>query len=184
MQSKFVQRLISSLQIFEIAMANFKLTISDVKGKSITKELKEGDANPLMGLVIGAETDAAIVGLSGKLKITGGSDKSGVPMRGDLHGMARKRVLLSKGVGLQDTEKGLRKRKLVRGNTVSDEIFQLNCKYNGEIKDEAPSVETETAPEEAPAKESKKEAPAKEAKKEAPAKEAKKEAPAKEAKKE
>ena len=97
-------------------MANFKLTISDVKGKSITKELKEGDANPLMGLVIGAETDAAIVGLAGKLKITGGSDKSGVPMRGDLHGMARKRVLLSKGVGLQDTEHGLRKRKLVRGN--------------------------------------------------------------------
>ena len=106
-------------------MANFKLTISDVKGKSITKELKEGDANPLMGLVIGAETDAAIVGLAGKLKITGGSDKSGVPMRGDLHGMARKRVLLSKGVGLQDTEHGLRKRKLVRGNTVSDEIFQV-----------------------------------------------------------
>jgi len=157
-------------------MANFKLTISDVKGKSITKELKEGDANPLVGLVIGAETDAAIVGLAGKLKITGGSDKSGVPMRGDLHGMARKRVLLSKGVGLQDTEKGLRKRKLVRGNTVSDEIFQLNCRYDGEIKDEAPPVETETAPE-APKEEAKKEAPAKE---KAPKEEAKKEAPAKE----
>ena len=96
MQTKIVQRLISSSQIFEIAMANFKLTISDIKGKSITKELKEGDANPLMGLIVGAETDAAIVGLAGKLKITGGSDKSGVPMRGDLHGMARKRVLLSK----------------------------------------------------------------------------------------
>ena len=156
MQSKFVQRLISSSQIFEIAMANFKLTISDVKGKSITKELKEGDANPLMGLIIGAETDAAIVGLAGKLKITGGSDKSGVPMRGDLHGMARKRVLLSKGVGLQDTEHGLRKRKLVRGNTVSDEIFQVNCKYDGEIKDEAPPAEA--AAEDAP-KEDKKEAP-------------------------
>ena len=167
MQSKFVQRLISSLQIFEIAMANFKLTISDVKGKSITKELKEGDAIPLMGLVIGAETDAAIVGLAGKLKITGGSDKSGVPMRGDLHGMARKRVLLSKGVGLQDTEHGLRKRKLVRGNTVSDEIFQVNCKYDGEIKDEAPPAEAaaEAAAEDAP-KEDKKEAPAKEDKKE------------------
>jgi small subunit ribosomal protein S6e len=172
-------------------MANFKLTISDVKGKSITKELKEGDANPLMGLVIGAETDAAIVGLAGKLKITGGSDKSGVPMRGDLHGMARKRVLLSKGVGLQDTEHGLRKRKLVRGNTVSDEIFQVNCKYDGEIKDEAPPSETKA--EDAP-KEDKKEAPAKEEpkkedKKEAPAKEEpkkedKKEAPAKEDKKE
>ena len=172
MQSKFVQRLISSSQIFEIAMANFKLTISDVKGKSITKELKEGDANPLMGLIIGAETDAAIVGLAGKLKITGGSDKSGVPMRGDLHGMARKRVLLSKGVGLQDTEYGLRKRKLVRGNTVSDEIFQVNCKYDGEIKDEAPPAEA--AAEEAD-KEDKKEAPTKEDKKEAPAKEDKKE---------
>jgi len=156
-------------------MANFKLTISDVKGKSITKELKEGDANPLMGLVIGAETDAAIVGLAGKLKITGGSDKSGVPMRGDLHGMARKRVLLSKGVGLQDTEHGLRKRKLIRGNTVSDEIFQVNCKYDGEIKDEAPPAETEAAAEEAPKEEAKKEAPKKEAKKEAPKKEAKKE---------
>jgi small subunit ribosomal protein S6e len=152
-------------------MANFKLTISDVKGKSITKELKEGDANPLMGLIIGAETDAAIVGLAGKLKITGGSDKSGVPMRGDLHGMARKRVLLSKGVGLQDTEHGLRKRKLVRGNTVSDEIFQVNCKYDGEIKDKAPPAETEAAAEEAPKEEAKKEAP----KKEAPKKEAKKE---------
>ena len=140
-------------------MANFKLTISDVKGKSITKELKEGDANPLMGLIIGAETDAAIVGLAGKLKITGGSDKSGVPMRGDLHGMARKRVLLSKGVGLQDTEHGLRKRKLVRGNTVSDEIFQVNCKYDGEIKDKSPPAEA--AAEDA-SKEDKKEAPAKE----------------------
>ena len=139
-------------------MANFKLTISDVKGKSMTKELKEGDANPLMGLVIGAETDAAIVGLAGKLKITGGSDKSGVPMRGDLHGMARKRVLLSHGVGLQDTEKGLRKRKLIRGNTVSDEIFQLNCKYDGEIKDEAPSAKTEApAKDEAPKEKPKKE---------------------------
>ena len=164
-------------------MANFKLTISDVKGKSITKELKEGDANPLMGLIVGAETDAAIVGLAGKLKITGGSDKSGVPMRGDLHGMARKRILLSKGVGLQDTEKGLRKRKLVRGNTVSDEIFQVNCKYDGEIKDDSPPAETEAVAEDAPKKEAKKEnAPKKEAKKEdAPKKEAKKEdAPKKE----
>ena len=35
----------------------------------------------------------------------------------------------------------LEKRKLVRGNTVSDEIFQVNCKYDGEIKDEAPPAE-------------------------------------------
>lgn len=120
-------------------MTNFKLTISDIKGKSVTKELKDADVNPLLGLQIGNETDAVIVGLKGKLKITGGSDKSGVPMRSDIHGAARKRVLLSKGVGLQDVEFGQRVRKLMRGNTISEEIYQVNCKFDGEIPVEAPS---------------------------------------------
>jgi len=123
-------------------LTNFKLTISDIKGKSITKELKDTDVNPLLGLQIGNETDATIVGLTGKLKITGGSDKSGVPMRSDIHGAARKRVLLSKGVGLQDVEFGQRVRKLMRGNTISEEIYQVNCKFDGEIPIEAPSEET------------------------------------------
>jgi small subunit ribosomal protein S6e len=87
-------------------LANFKLTISDIKGKSLSKELKDSDANPLLGLQLGNETDATVVGLTGKLKLTGGSDKSGVPMRSDVHGSARKRVLLSKGVGLQAAEHG------------------------------------------------------------------------------
>jgi len=114
-------------------LANFKLTISDIKGKSISKELKDSDANPLLGLQLGNDTDASIVGLTGKLKLTGGSDKSGVPMRVDVHGAARKRVLLVRGVGLQDAEYGQRKRKLMRGNTVSEEIYQLNCKFDGEL---------------------------------------------------
>ena len=110
--------------------------------------MKDSDANPLLGLEIGKETDAAVVGLKGKLRITGGSDKSGVPMRSDIHGAARKRVLLSKGVGLQDAETGQRVRKLMRGNTISEEIYQINCKFDGEIpKEEAPA--------EAPAEESK-----------------------------
>lgn len=115
-------------------MANFKLTISDKQGKSITKELKEKDANPFVGLNIGNEVDAATVGLGGKIRITGGSDKSGVPMRADIHSGSRKYVLLSKGVGLNDAEKGKRIRKLVRGNTISEEIYQINCRYDGEIK--------------------------------------------------
>jgi small subunit ribosomal protein S6e len=122
-------------------LVNFKLTISDIKGKSISKELKDSDANPFLGLQLGNETDASIAGLSGKLKLTGGSDKSGVPMRSDLHGAARKRVLLVKGVGLQDAEYGQRKRKLMRGNTVSEEIYQLNCKFDGELPVEAPAEE-------------------------------------------
>jgi len=119
-------------------LANFKLTVSDVKGKSVTKELKDSDASPLLGLQLGNETDASIVGLNGKLKLTGGSDKSGVPMRNDIHGAARKYILLSKGVGLQDAEVGQRVRKLMRGNTISEEIYQINCRYDGEIPVEAP----------------------------------------------
>jgi len=92
--------------------------------------------------------------------------------------MARKRILIPKGVGLQDTVKGLRKRKLVRGNTISEEIYQINFRYDGEMKVESPKEEVTEAPKEAP----KEEAPKKEApKKEAPKKEApKKEAPKKE----
>lgn len=114
-------------------MASFKVTISDTKGKSISKELKDSDAIPLLGLQLGDEADADAVGLSGSLTLTGGSDKSGVPMRSDVHGAARKYVLLSKGVGLQDAEKGQRVRKLVRGNTVSEETYQVNCRYDGEL---------------------------------------------------
>ena len=123
-----VQRLISSLAIFFEYLPSFKLTVSDQKGKSISRELKDNDANVLLGLQVGQETDASILGLQGKIKITGGSDKSGVAMRGDVAGVPRKRVLLSKGVGLQNVKKGLRKRKLVRGNIISEEIYQINCK--------------------------------------------------------
>jgi len=124
-------------------LANFKLTISDIKGKSVSKELKDSDANALLGLQLGNETDAAIVGLSGKLKLTGGSDKSGVPMRNDIHGAARKQVLLSKGVGLQNANTGQRKRKLMRGNTLSEEIYQVNCKFDGELPVENTEEKTE-----------------------------------------
>ena len=157
-------------------MANFKITISDTKGKSITRELKDNDANPLLGLLIGQETDASLVGLEGKIKITGGSDKSGIPMRSDLLGSARKRILIPKGVGLQQTEKGLRKRKLLRGNTISEEIYQINSRYDGEIKVEEPKKEEKAeASKEKPKAEASKEKPKAEASKEKPKAEASKE---------
>ena len=150
-------------------MVNFKFTLSDKKGKSITRELKDSDANSLIGLQIGEQMDASVFGLNGKVKITGGSDKSGIAMRSDVHGMPRKSVLIPKGVGFKATEKGLRKRKLVRGNTISEEIYQINCKYDGvinveESKKEAPEKPKKEAPEKP-----KKEAPEK-PKKEAPEK--------------
>jgi small subunit ribosomal protein S6e len=131
---------------FEQYLANFKLTISDKKGRSQSKEVKDKDANPLLGLRIGNEVDAALVGLAGKIRITGGSDKSGIPMRSDVYGAARKQVLLSKGVGLKNAEKGQRRRRLIRGNTVSEETYQINCAYDGELKiEEAPKEEEQKA---------------------------------------
>jgi small subunit ribosomal protein S6e len=123
-------------------LANFKLTISDKSGKSISKELKDKEASGFIGLHLGNEIDAAIAGLAGKLKLTGGSDKSGIPMRADIYGSARKPVLISKGVGLKKVEKGQRRRRLIRGNVISEEIYQLNCSYDGELKvEEAPPAE-------------------------------------------
>ena len=149
-----LQRLISSQHDFFEYLVNFKFTLSDKKGKSITRELKDTDANSLIGLQIGEDVEASVFGLKGKVKITGGSDKSGITMRSDVHGMPRKYVLIAKGVGFRSTEKGLRKRKLVRGNTISEEIYQINCKYDGVIN-------VEESKKEAPKEESKKEAPEK-----------------------
>ena len=105
-------------------MAQFKLIISDRKGRTIAQELKDRTAQPLLGTRVGSIIDSSIVGVAGgKLKITGGSDKSGTPMRPDVHGGVRKYVLLSTGVGNRSEA---RVRKLVRGNMVTEEIYQLN----------------------------------------------------------
>ncbi|MFQ5969303.1 MAG: S6e family ribosomal protein [Nitrososphaerales archaeon] len=108
-------------------MAAFKLVVADPKNaKSTVHELKDKHAQPLLGLKIGDVVDATVLGLKGKIRITGGSDKSGIPMRSDVHGAVKKYVLLSKGVGLQAIEFGQRRRKLIRGNLITDDIYQLN----------------------------------------------------------
>ena|SRR5918994_1951842 len=108
----------------DLSLAQFKLTISDKSGKTIAQELKDKSAQPLLGTKVGSILDSSIVGVAGgKLKITGGSDKSGTPMRPDVHGGVKKYVLLSTGVGNRSEA---RIRKLVRGNMVTEEIYQLN----------------------------------------------------------
>lgn len=124
-------------------MVNFKLVVSDNKGKSISYELKDKDAQPFLGGKIGDSYDSNIVGLvGGKLKVTGGSDKSGTPMRSDVHGGVKKYVLLSKGVGMNDSTEGKRVRKLIRGNMITEEIYQLNCILEG-VDLEKPASRTE-----------------------------------------
>jgi small subunit ribosomal protein S6e len=109
-------------------VAAFKTIISDRNGKSISREVKDKEAQPLVGSRIGDIIDSSVLGLTGgKFKITGGSDKSGTPMRRDVHGGVKKYVLLSRGTGMRNNKEGVRKRKLIRGNIVTDEIYQLNC---------------------------------------------------------
>lgn len=109
-------------------MAQFKLVLSDPKtGKSEVHELKDSSAQPLIGRKIGETVDAAMVGLSGKITISGGSDRAGFPMRGDIQGGGKNYVLLTKGVGLNNDAEGGKKRKLVRGNTLTEEIYQVNA---------------------------------------------------------
>ncbi len=104
------------------------MIISDKHGKTISLEMKDKEAQPLIGSRIGDLTDSSVLGIDGgKFRITGGSDKSGTPMRWDVHGGVKKYVLLSKGTGMRSKAEGIRRRKLIRGNVVTDEIYQLNC---------------------------------------------------------
>ena len=123
---EILQTLINSITKILYKLATIKLVVAS-SGKSIVHELKDMQAQPLVGLKIGDVFDATIVGIEGKIRITGGSDKSGVPMRYDLHGGVKKYILLTKGVGLQHIEAGQRRRKLNRGNVNTDEIYQVNA---------------------------------------------------------
>jgi small subunit ribosomal protein S6e len=111
-------------------MAKFKVVISDPEtGKSNVVELEDARAVPLIGRRIGDVLDGAVVGLSGhKVMITGGTDSSGFPMRPDIHGGIKARVLLGGGVGYRPKEKNVRRRKTVRGNTITEDIVQINMK--------------------------------------------------------
>ena len=110
-------------------MASFKVVVADPKtGKSQSMEVKDQQAQPLLGLRIGEELDGSLLGLSGKLRISGGSDKAGFPMRSDVMGGVKKYVLMTRGIGFRkNAGEGQKKRKLVRGNTITDEIYQINA---------------------------------------------------------
>jgi len=111
-------------------MAKFKIIVSDPEtGKSQLVEVEESQAVPLIGRKLGEGIDGAAVKLSGyKLKITGGSDKDGFPMRPNIHGGVRVGAILSEGVGFHPSQSGERKRKTLRGNVITESIVQVNMK--------------------------------------------------------
>jgi small subunit ribosomal protein S6e len=138
-------------------MAKFKVIVSDPEtGTSSIVELEEARAAPLIGRRIGEIIDGTIVNLPGyKAQIRGGSDKDGFPMRPSVHGGVRRSVVLSGGVGFNPQDQGMRRRKSVRGNVITDEIVQINVKIT-----EKPKGAKEAKKERPKEKEKKEEAPA------------------------
>jgi small subunit ribosomal protein S6e len=123
--------------------------VSDPNGTSQRVEIEDAQLRPLVGTRIGQVIDGSLAGMQGyKLKFTGGTDKDGVPMRPDVHGSARARIVLSGGVGYKPTDKGMQKRKVVRGNTISAETAFLNFSIVEAPKaKKAPKPEPEAEPE-------------------------------------
>lgn len=104
-----------------------QITIGTQDGETYQKEIE--DASQIFGTQIGESFDGGIIGLSGyELEVTGGSDRDGFPMKEAIEGTERKRILLKDGVGIKTEIEGERRRKSVRGNTVSNQIEQLNTK--------------------------------------------------------
>jgi small subunit ribosomal protein S6e len=129
----------------------FKAVVNDTNpkngGRSYSVDISGSNYNHFLGKKIGDEVDGSFVGdgevtLGGfRLQITGGSDLTGTPMRSDLHGGGRKKVLVSPSTGFKGhkivkkkgerfryTYNGLRKRRAFRGNVISGDTRQINLK--------------------------------------------------------
>jgi len=118
-------------------MAEVKLIIGQKDGKCVQKVLGE-EAKQFLGKTIGDAVKGDDIGLAGyEFLITGGSDNCGFPMRKDLPGTGRKRILIvpgSTGVRKKSKSKKARLRKTVMGNTISSQTAQINVKVIKEGK--------------------------------------------------
>ncbi len=103
-----------------------KVIIGSKDGKAWRCEI---DPEVVSGKQVGDTLEGVAIhaGLAGySLLVTGGSDSSGFPLKSDVEGIGLKRVLLSKGWGMQDSHQGIRRRKTVRGKQLSATLAQLN----------------------------------------------------------
>jgi small subunit ribosomal protein S6e len=107
-------------------MVEFKLVISDA-ATSFAKSVGDPQSAGFLGKRIGETVGGELIGVAGyTFKITGGTDKSGFPLRPDLPGARQSRVFVGEGFGFHAPRLGMRKRRTFRGNTVSEETVQIN----------------------------------------------------------
>jgi small subunit ribosomal protein S6e len=111
-------------------MATFQVTVADPEtGATYQREVEGQSGDRFLARDIGEEVDGGAVGLDGyTLEITGGSDDTGRPLRGDVAGPNLTEVLLEGGVGYEPSRDGERKRVTVRGRELSEAVAQVNAK--------------------------------------------------------
>lgn len=110
-------------------MSTFKVVLSDPKTRKAYQKEVDQAASGFMGKKLGETIPAGGMGLEGySIQLTGGSDKDGFPMRRDVDGTVRKKLVLSHPPGFHPDRKGQRKRKSIRGNTIAGDIAQVNAK--------------------------------------------------------
>ncbi len=118
-------------------MVDYKLVLNDTKNaKSYQREVSGEKAQNLKGKKIGDKVKGDDIGFAGyEFQITGGSDRTGFPMRWDVDSSKKKRILAVSGVGVKKGRKGMKVRKTVAGNTVGNETVQINMKVLKEGKE-------------------------------------------------
>lgn len=125
-------------------MPGIKIVIGLKNGFCVQRELSEDQSKNLWGKKIGDTLEGTSFGLEGyEFQVTGGSDYCGFPMREDVAGPNRRRILAVKGIGLKQKAPGIRVRKTVAGNTIHPKIHQVNLKVlkEGAEKLEPPKKE-------------------------------------------
>lgn len=112
----------------------YKLNISGGNvgiGKGLTKQIEIDEKKfHFEGMKIGDIIKGGLIGFPNyDFQITGGSDSSGFPMRKDVHGPVKKRILVSKrGTGYKPIRKGEKKKRTIRGNEITYNMTLINMK--------------------------------------------------------
>lgn len=111
-------------------MPSWKIVISDpISRRAYQIEIDQSLAPQLIGKKIGDIIDGNLIGLPGyELQITGGTDKDGFPMHPNITGSIKQKILLSSPPCFHPRKKGERKKRTVRGNTITSDIVQINVK--------------------------------------------------------
>ena len=109
-------------------MVEFRVVVSDPSdGTTVQVPVSGQHATILVRKKIGDEFDGMYCGLPGyKLRITGGTDKDGFPMRPEVPTAGRKRILVTSSIGFRPKHPGVRRKKTFRGNEVSPDTLQIN----------------------------------------------------------